>query len=170
MERALKIMSKNLIVINEGESLLEAQRLMKENNLRHLPVTTSDGCIVGLLSDRDLQRASRSEIVESGVRRWEVVDFDPNHTVNDFMSWPVKTVDVRTSISVVAEMLLKEKVSSYLVTEDGVVAGIITTDDLLKYLVKILKSENTTWRESLVDLFSVDKAGRYAQTLADAGI
>ncbi len=49
-----KIMTKNPFTVNEDSTFLEAKRIIKLNKIRHLPVTTSDGKLVGLISVRQL--------------------------------------------------------------------------------------------------------------------
>ncbi|HXF91926.1 MAG TPA: CBS domain-containing protein [Nitrospiraceae bacterium] len=49
-------MSKSIVTIEDTEPMTEAIRLMKENGVRHLPVT-EDGTIIGVLSVSDLLRA-----------------------------------------------------------------------------------------------------------------
>ncbi|MEW6247859.1 MAG: CBS domain-containing protein [Nitrospirota bacterium] len=49
-------MSKSILTIEDTEPMTEAIRLMKENGIRHLPVT-EDGTIIGVLSVSDLLRA-----------------------------------------------------------------------------------------------------------------
>jgi CBS domain-containing protein len=49
-------MSKSIVTIEDTEPMTEAIRLMKENGIRHLPVT-EDGTIIGVLSVSDLLRA-----------------------------------------------------------------------------------------------------------------
>jgi CBS domain-containing protein len=49
-----KIMTKNPFTVNEDSTFLEAKRIIKLNKIRHLPVTTSDGKLVGIISVRQL--------------------------------------------------------------------------------------------------------------------
>jgi CBS domain-containing protein len=45
---------RNLIVVNENDSIKVAAELMKKYNIRHLPVVNNDGKLVGVISIRDL--------------------------------------------------------------------------------------------------------------------
>jgi CBS domain-containing protein len=49
-----KIMTKNPFTVSEDSTFEEAKRIIKLNKIRHLPVTTSDGKLVGLISVRQL--------------------------------------------------------------------------------------------------------------------
>jgi CBS domain-containing protein len=125
-------MSPNLVTISAYRPIAEARDLMEEKGIRHLPVVDSEGLVIGILSDRDVNRAM------SPVRP----GFMGGSAVSDFMSWPAITVDEGMPLAEVAEGMLDEKVSSFLVTRGGrEVVGIITSDDLLKVLRNLLRGE-----------------------------
>lgn len=122
-------MSPNLVTISAYRPVSEAKDLMEEKGIRHLPVVDSEGFVIGILSDRDVNRAMNP--VRPG--------FMGGMVVSDFMSWPAITVDENMPLAEVAEGMLDEKVSSFLVTrESREVVGIITSDDLLKVLRNLL--------------------------------
>jgi CBS domain-containing protein len=47
-----KVMSKNVVTVEEGASFAEAKRLMTLHRIRHLPVLDKKGCLVGMLTLR----------------------------------------------------------------------------------------------------------------------
>ena len=49
-----KIMTKNPFTVNEDSTFEEAKRIIKLHKIRHLPVITSDGKLVGLISVRQI--------------------------------------------------------------------------------------------------------------------
>ncbi|HLN46399.1 MAG: CBS domain-containing protein [Chloroflexota bacterium] len=49
-----KVMTKNVFTINENATLEEAKVVIHIHKIRHLPVTNSDGKLVGLLSVRHI--------------------------------------------------------------------------------------------------------------------
>ena len=138
-------MSKHLITIDWNESMERAYDVLKANEVRHLPVYSNSGEIIGILSDRDVQRAMISQIesVEGHGMRDETIDFDPNTRVRDYMSWPPKSVEFNTDLKVVTEKMIAEKISSLLVTKGEKIIGIVTTEDLLKALADLLGESKT---------------------------
>lgn len=129
---ARKIMTEKLFTIQEDESLMTAWRLMRDRRIRHLPVTSAtSGVIIGILTDRDLQRAIHTEFDQAGAVRFTVEKFAVGETVSDYMSNPPRYVSVETPIVTVATQMLEQKISCLLVTENDEVVGIVTTDDLL---------------------------------------
>lgn len=169
-ENIQNIMSKKLITVAEDASLDAAYAVMIKNNIRHLPVTNEDSAVVGVLSDRDLQRALKSHVVGSGLARWESCEFDPQHVVADYMSWPVKTVDYAMPLKEVVEYMIEERVSSLMVSRNGEVVGIVTTIDLLKLLADVLGDEHHTWKKTLETIMLSPGVSVTAQTLANSGI
>jgi len=49
-----KIMTKNPFTVNQDSTFEEAKRIIKLDKIRHLPVTTTDGKLVGLISVRHI--------------------------------------------------------------------------------------------------------------------
>jgi CBS domain-containing protein len=51
-------MTKNPITIYFDENLEKAIQIMKEKNIRHLPVVNKEGKLIGMISSRDIIRVS----------------------------------------------------------------------------------------------------------------
>ena len=133
-------MSKDLITVGWKETVEAAYHRMQDCRIRHLPVTNERGDVVGILSDRDVQRAMVS-ILEKGPGRHprtETVHFEASSRVRDYMSWPVRFVEKSTDLRTVAQLMIKDKVSSVLVCSGARFVGIATSEDLLKVLVQLL--------------------------------
>ncbi len=133
-------MSKNLITINADETLHAAFRRMQENEIRHLPVVNNSNELVGILSDRDLARALRMEVEVSRSVPVTSYQFPKGLLVRDFMSTPVRTVHRNTDIKIIADTMIREKISCVLVAGQGdrALDGIVTSEDLLKLLSRLL--------------------------------
>lgn len=146
-------MTAELITIDWNEGLKTAYERMKKHRIRHLPVRNDAGEIVGMLSDRDVQRAMISEVRHDGTFSEEKLQFDPEARVRDYMGWPVLAIDQQTELALVAERMLSEKISAFLVqNEGGRTIGIITTDDLLKVLIHLLADPKASARWTLRNL------------------
>ena len=136
-----EIMSKKLVTVRLDDSVRTAYQIMQDRRIRHLPVSDGRGEIVGILSDRDLQRAMtpKAELCRDFD---DAVEFSESFLVKDFMTWPVRAVSKDVLIEEVARRMLREKVSAFLVMDHGhIAAGIVTTDDLLKLLIQLLQKE-----------------------------
>jgi acetoin utilization protein AcuB len=123
----------------------EASDLMKMHHIRHLPVIDQTGQLVGIISDRDIQRAINVSMLNEVEQE---LSFAPHQVVEDFMSWPVQTIDEKTSIVELAKLMITEKVSAFIVSAPNYyMKGIVTTDDVLQYLIEFVNSE-TTFKQS----------------------
>jgi CBS domain-containing protein len=141
--------SQNLITVNQNDSLLKAYKKMQEMKIRHLPVVDDEGTIVGILSDRDLSRAT--------LRQGNVESLDAGAQVKEWMSWPVEVASSESSLQAVAQRMMDQKISSLLIEgRQGQVVGIITTEDMLRALVNLLNTPHAavaTSRSSPLSLF-----------------
>ncbi|MCX7978467.1 MAG: CBS domain-containing protein, partial [Bdellovibrionaceae bacterium] len=162
-------MSNNLITVSEGDDLNAAYALMVRRNIRHLPVTNEDGQITGILSERDLQRAMISRVSGHGSLRMESCEFPPEARVRDYMSWPVKTVSQDTPLKSVCDRMIKEKVSAYLVMNKAQVVGIVTSEDLLRVLHRLLDDEGSQLKLTLNELMQNPAIGQFANALSGVG-
>jgi len=152
-ENVKEIMTKKLITVNLADSVRKAYQIMQDNRIRHLPVVDQCENIVGILSDRDLQRAMKPK---KGVSFSDesTIEFDPKFNAEDFMSWPVKTVSQDTTIYEVTRTMLKEKMSAIVVLgEHCRPRGIVTTDDLLRFLLSLLEKDPPNLRLKLNAIF-----------------
>jgi acetoin utilization protein AcuB len=54
-------MTTDPITVTPDTSVMKASQIMKENNVRRLPVIKDDGSVLGIVTDRDLKEASPSK-------------------------------------------------------------------------------------------------------------
>lgn len=167
---ARKIMTAKLFTIQEDESLMTAWKLMRDRRIRHLPVVAPTGGIIGILTDRDLQRAIHTEFDQAGAVRFTVEKFAIGETVADYMSNPPRYVTADTPIVTVATQMLEQKISCLLITDNDEVVGIVTTDDLLWELIRMLDgNKEPAFRKLLAPIYT-SPIGEVARRLAAAGI
>lgn len=130
MRKSKDIMTSNVVTINAKDTMANAYSLMHEKYIRHLPVVDDRNKIVGMLSDRDVHltmSVKKTNILQ------QTISLNKELLVEDFMNWPVFMVSEETSLKKVAEEMLAQKVSAFIVQDSvGHLKGIITTDDLIK--------------------------------------
>ena len=127
------IMTSNVVKLNLSDSLTNAESLFKKHNIRHIPVVNGDA-IVGMLSYTDLLRIS---FVDAAFDDEEVVDSTVYNmfTVQQVMAKNLVKVNPETTIKEVAEILAKKEFHAFPVVANDVLVGIVTTTDLIKYLL-----------------------------------
>lgn len=163
-------MSKKLVSVKETYSLESAHNLMLSNNFRHLAVTDENEKVVGIISDRDMQRAMRSNLNKQGDIKVEELSFDPKACVGDYMTWPIVTVHESTPLKTVVDKMLQAKVSALIVERELAPVGIITTQDLLRVLSSLLKDETPSAKMTLAEWLVNPALMSVTNTLSQAGI
>lgn len=131
------IMTKNVIKLKLSDDLTKAEELFKKNKIRHIPVVSGNK-ILGMLSYTDLLRISFVDAVDDDA---EIVDTTVYNmfTVEQVMAKKVITISPDTTIREAAEILSKNEFHALPVCEGDLLVGIITTTDLIKYLIDLYK-------------------------------
>lgn len=128
------IMSKELVTLTLADDLFQAEKLFKENHIRHIPVVENDH-IIGILSQTDLERISFLDAYDE-----HEVEVDYTiYTMLGIEHLMVKDphiISANTPIEVVAEVLSSHEFHALPVVQDDVLVGIVTTTDLLNYLLE----------------------------------
>jgi acetoin utilization protein AcuB len=123
-------MNKPVITIEKKESMQRAAALMKENRIRLLPVVDK-GKLCGVISDRDLKRASASDATSLDVH--ELLYLVSKIKIADIMTRDVVTVHRDWTVEEAADLMLERKISGAPVVDDnGQLCGVITQTDLFK--------------------------------------
>jgi len=128
-------MNPNVITVDADDSMLDATKMLKEHNIRHLPVLEK-GKLVGVITDRDLKRASPSDA--TALEAHELLYLIANIKVREIMTKNPITVPYNYTIEEAAEILLQAKISGMpVVDKDGDVIGTITQTDLFRVLISL---------------------------------
>jgi acetoin utilization protein AcuB len=123
-------MSKPAITVGRADSMQRATLLMKENRIKLLPVVDK-GAICGILSDRDLKRASASDATSLDVH--ELLYLLSKIKVADIMTKQVVSVHQHWTVEEAADVMLERKISGAPVVDDeDRLCGVITQTDMFK--------------------------------------
>jgi CBS domain-containing membrane protein len=128
------IMTSSLTTVNVGNSLREVKNLFRKKGIRHLPVVSGDA-IVGILSETDIRRLSFGSNFGSEHNEADAAVFDML-TISQIMKENPATVDSGDTIREVAEKLASSEFHALPVTHGGKLVGIVTSTDLIKYLLE----------------------------------
>ena len=128
------IMSKDLITLNKSDDLTTAERLFKRNNIRHIPVVDNLQ-IVGMLSYTDLLRISYADAVDEYETEVDTMVYNM-FSIEQVMAKNVIKVSPQTTIKEVAQILSEREFHAIPVVERDELVGIVTTTDLINYLLE----------------------------------
>lgn len=126
------IMTTKIITLKEDNDLEKAEHLFKKHKIRHIPVVKGKS-IIGMLSYTDLLRISFVDAVDDD---GEIENLVYNmFTIEQVMAKNIVSVSSTTSIKEVAQILANKEFHALPVVDDGELVGIVTTTDLLKFLM-----------------------------------
>ena len=128
------IMTKNVVKLNISDDLTKAEMLFKKHKIRHIPVVSSNK-ILGMLSYTDLLRISFADAIDDDE---DIVDTTVYNmfSVEQVMAKKLVSISPETTIKEAAEILAKKEFHALPVCEGNLLVGIITTTDLIKYLIE----------------------------------
>jgi acetoin utilization protein AcuB len=128
-------MSKNVITVDEKDSMQDAIKHLKEHDIRMLPVMKR-GKLAGIITDRDLKRASASDATTLEVH--ELLYLLSKIKVKDIMTRDVITVPPDFTVEETAQVLQKNRISGAPVVDaNGQLVGTITQTDLFRVLISL---------------------------------
>lgn len=128
-------MASEVIAIDENTSMMKATQMMKEQNIRRLPVLRK-GKLVGIITDRDLKDAAPSKATSLDVH--ELYYLLSEIKVKDIMAKGLITINGDDTVEKAAVIMLENRISGLpVVNNKGDLIGVITLTDVLKVLVSI---------------------------------
>lgn len=127
-------MTSNVLSTHRDTSISSAHQIMRENNVRRLPVL-EDGKLIGIITIGDVREASPSDATTLSI--WELNYLWAQLTVEKVMSRNVYTVTPDSLMLDAAELMLEHKVSGLpVLNENKELVGIITESDIFRMLVR----------------------------------
>lgn len=113
------LMNPSVVSITPGESAALAARLLSRHNIGSLPVCSEDGCLRGIVTDRDI------------VTRCVAAEEDPAQTpVRDIMTRNCTSVAPDDDPREATRLMSVRQVRRLPVLEEGKVVGMISLGDL----------------------------------------
>jgi len=126
------LMTRDVVRVTTDDDVFFAVTLMFEHGIRHLPVVDGNGCVVGMVSERNLRTALSAAAL--------AVDTEeplPNRAlVTAVMTKPPIVVREETSIFDLARCFIHERIGALPVVDaDTKIVGIVSYVDVLGYLI-----------------------------------
>ncbi|MFC5543334.1 MAG: acetoin utilization AcuB family protein [Bacilli bacterium] len=151
-----QIMEKEVYTLTPKDTLNDALKLMREKNIRHIPIVDEEENIVGLITSHDVKNAlpsclkeeNNSAIYDTPIEQFMVKDIIVGHPL-DF-------------VEDVALTFYESKISCLPIVSGGKLVGIVTTTDLLTAYIELTGAHQPS---SKIDIRLKDKVGTLADVL-----
>jgi len=130
------IMTREVVTVYEEDDLNQVRSRLTGRSFHHLPVI--DGTkLVGMLSQRDMLRATVSGIDQSALALAREARFLEQNFVRDVMQTPVRSALPTDSLRTVARRMLLDRLGALPVTDErGNLIGIVTENDLVRQIAE----------------------------------
>ena len=147
--RAKDMMTKNPITINPNTLVLDAQKIMKQKNIRRLPVVEK-GKLVGIVTKHDLLEAEPSPATPMSFHEWNYLL--SKMKVKEIMEKNPVTITPDTPFEDALRIGQEKKVGSFPVVDKGKLVGIATESDIVRFLIHALGIHEEGSRIEIVGL------------------
>lgn len=131
-----ELMTKNPLTTSPETSVPDALSLMRQKNVRRLPVLDKAGKLVGIVSDQDLLYASPSPATSLSV--FEINSLIAKITVAHVMTKKVVTITEDLPVEEAARIMADKKIGGLPVMKGPKLAGIVTETDIFRALLQLL--------------------------------
>jgi len=155
-------MTQEVVTISPEETVLRAQELMEEREIRRLPVV-HEGKLVGIITRGDIQRVLPSTSEATG-DLWELDYLHPlaKLTVAEAMTEDPLTISPGGTIEEAALLMQEHKIGGLPVVEEGELVGIITESDIFRAMIEVM---GLGWGGMRIDLEVEDRPGALLEVL-----
>jgi acetoin utilization protein AcuB len=140
-------MSTKPVTIAADVSITEALRVMRQNQVRRLPVLDKEGNMVGIVSEKDLLYAAPSPATSLSI--YEMHDLLSRLPVSELMTTDLITVTPDVPLEEAARIMADNKIGGLPVLKNGDLVGIITETDIFKVFLELLGAREKGLRLTL---------------------
>jgi len=163
-----RIMHTDLITVLPDTTLVKAKKIIEDHKIDHLLVVDAHKKLVGIVSDRDLKKYWASPA--TSLSHHELNYLLQKVVVSMMMIKTVVTVTTSTTIERAAFIMQQNRISALPVMEDGELAGIITSSDVIGVLLEAIGISDDSTRLGVLVKDSIGKLAEVSETLRDAGV
>ncbi len=153
-------MTEKVITVDLDSSLTDAFYLLKENNIRRLPVMNK-GKVVGIITLSDLNKAAPSSATSLSVH--EINYLLMKTKIKDILPRKQKVISISPDnyIETAAKLMRQNRISGLpVIGEKNQLAGIVTETDIFDALIDILGVKRT---HSRIDFYTSERQGALAE-------
>ena len=142
-----KRMMRNPVSVDENDSMKKAMDLLKERDIRHLPVLKDGEKLVGIVTERDIKQASPSPATALEIR--EIYYLLDKVKVKQIMSRRPYTISSTAPIEEAALIMREKRIGCLPVVDGGKLVGILTETDILDAFIEAMGVSGPGYRMEL---------------------
>jgi len=142
------LMNPSVVCVPSGSTVADAQKLLAERSVSGAPVVDARGRPIGVISQSDLARhqSARTTVGDAGRFYTDVEDYRDlldlpvdrsTSPVDEVMSPRVFSVTRDTGVAAAANVMRERRIHRLLVTERGVLVGVLSSFDLLRVVEEL---------------------------------
>ena len=128
-------MTHKVITVDQEATIFDAQELLAQNKIRHLPIIDKDRRLIGIITDRDIRSAlPYKSLMEHGSEKERVSQFK----VKDIMTKDPISISPADTIQDALLLIQNSKVGALpVVDDDHKLKGIISVRDMLLAFINV---------------------------------
>jgi CBS domain-containing protein len=130
-----EIMTREPYTLGPDDSLATARELLAEHHIRHIPIVSEEGLLIGLVSQRDVLAAADSSVLSPGGGG----SSEGHVALSAIMTSPVQTADESASLRGAAMHLQKNKLGCLPILRQARLVGIITDSDFVAIAIHLME-------------------------------
>jgi len=130
-----QIMTTQVVTLTTKDDLVTAEETFKKHRIRHIPIVSGD-TILGILSYTDLMRISFADAIDEDEHDVDTMVYNM-FSIEQVMVKDVVSVPPTATVKEVAQFLAQKEFHALPVVEDNKLVGIVTTTDLIRYLIEL---------------------------------
>ena len=131
-----KLSKRKCFTLSENDTLKTASEKLQKHNIGAMPVlSTQDNNIIGIVSERDLDRYIFNN------------EFKNDLPVTKIMSKNLITCNLNTSITELMEIISDNKIRHIPIMEEKKLLGMVSIGDVVNYIIDQYKEENQHLRD-----------------------
>lgn len=142
-----KRMMRNPVSVDENDSMKKAMDLLRERDIRHLPVLKDGDKLVGILTERDIKQASPSPATALEIR--EIYYLLDKVKIKQIMTRRPYTISSTAPIEEAALIMREKRIGCLPVVDSGKLVGILTETDLLDAFIEAMGVSGPGYRMEL---------------------
>jgi len=131
-----EIMTRDVKTLPADVPLLDAMVFLREHSVRHVPVVDGDNALIGIVTDRDVKRATPSALIQGQREVWDQVVRDT--PLSKIMTRDPVSLGPNSTIRQALQLFTAERIGCLPIVEGKRLVGIVTAHDLFKAMLKLL--------------------------------